>query len=327
MTTVTTYRSTDASAPVLNGLAGSLISVLDGCLVTGYGAQLAAGWTKPFTGTNLASYRQGTGSNQYYLKVRDDGPGAAGARETRVRGFEVMTAVTATDTAADGTNPFPTVAQASTGIYSRKSVNADNQARAWIVVADARTFYMFSLTGDVALTYLWWGFGEYFSFMSSDPGRTMLFARSAENSVLAVSEPDRTASLGNLGPTAGLWYVNRDVTTIAGTPVVALPIGRSGDTTTAGASTVAFSGSINHTNSADRKSYVAPIRIANGSPSVNFRGRVRGVWHWQHAINTIADGETFTGTGDLAGKTFLVIKQSYNGGVFIVETSSTWDTN
>ena len=327
MTTVTTYRSTDASAPVLNGLAGSLISVLDGCLVTGYGIQPAAGWTKPFTGTNLASYRQGTGSNQYYLKVRDDGPGAAGARETRVRGFEVMTAVTATDTAADGTNPFPTVAQSSTAIYTRKSVNADNQARAWIVVADARTFYMFSLTGDVALTYLWWGFGEYFSFMSSDPGRTMLFARSSENSLVSVIEPDRTAGLNNSSPTAGLWYVNRDVTAVAGTPVVALPIGRSGDSTNASSTVIPFSGNINYSNSADHKSYVAPIRIGNTSPSINFRGRVRGVWHWQHAIANVGDGETFTGTGDLAGKTFLVIKQSYNSGVFIVETSSTWDTN
>lgn len=35
-TTVKVYRSTDANAPALNGLAGGLVSVLDACLIDGY---------------------------------------------------------------------------------------------------------------------------------------------------------------------------------------------------------------------------------------------------------------------------------------------------
>ena len=49
--TVTVYRSTDASAPVLTGVAGAMKAVLDACLVNGYGAKAAAGWSAPFSAT------------------------------------------------------------------------------------------------------------------------------------------------------------------------------------------------------------------------------------------------------------------------------------
>ena len=54
---VTVYRFDDAGAPTLSAAAGALISVLDACLVNGYGAKPAAGWTKAFSGTNQAAYR------------------------------------------------------------------------------------------------------------------------------------------------------------------------------------------------------------------------------------------------------------------------------
>lgn len=59
---VTVYRFDDAGAPTLSAAAGALISVLDACLVNGYGAKPAAGWTKAFSDTNQAAYRQGAGS-------------------------------------------------------------------------------------------------------------------------------------------------------------------------------------------------------------------------------------------------------------------------
>ena len=72
--TVIVYRWDDPSAPVLSSpSAGSLIGVLDACLVNGYGSKAAAGWTKAFSGTKLAAYRQGGGS-MCYLRI-DDGTG------------------------------------------------------------------------------------------------------------------------------------------------------------------------------------------------------------------------------------------------------------
>ncbi|WP_297486902.1 MULTISPECIES: hypothetical protein [Pseudomonadota] len=39
--TVTIYSSKDASAPALTGIAGSLVAVLDACLVNGYGTKMS----------------------------------------------------------------------------------------------------------------------------------------------------------------------------------------------------------------------------------------------------------------------------------------------
>ena len=328
--TVRVYRSTDTSAPVLSGTAGALIGVLDGCLVTGYGAQVNSGWTKPFTGTNLASYRQGTGSNQFYLKVRDDAPGAGGAIEARFRGFEVMTTVTATDTAADGTNIFPTIAQSTaTQTAVRKSATADTTARPWIVVADARTFYLFILTGDTVGTYYSVVFGEFFSFKTSDPGRCIFSARPAENTSASTNDPDRMISLSNIiaGGGLSLSFMVRDHTGLPGSVPCSL-MGRADTSVVSSSAPMAMNGTLAYTNQPDHKNYLAPIRIHNASgTNTNIRGKLRGIWHWQHPINTVADGETFTGSGNLAGKTFMVIKQTPNLGVWIVETSDTWDTN
>ena len=319
--TVRVYRSTDASAPVLSGTAGALIGVLDGCLVTGYGAQTAAGWTKPFSGTNLAAYRQGTGSNQYYFKVRDDGTSNA----VRVAGFEVMTAVTATDTAVDGTNRFPA---SGTNLFWQKSNTTDALARPWIVVADARTFYIFMLTGDFAGTYFWGGFGEFFSFKSNDPGRTFVFGRNGGEGTGSIAfEPDRTLAIGNsLGGPSMLW-LNRDSTGSPASQVAFVMTGREIGGASSSNTQIAMVGTVIYSNQPDHKLYLAPLRVSNTTPTVNFRGKMRGLWHYQHPLTTVADGETFTGSGDLAGKTFLVIKQSPNSSVWIVETSDTWDTN
>ncbi len=43
MTTVNLYQSTDASAPILTGSAGSLVTLLDACLVNGYGTKAGRG--------------------------------------------------------------------------------------------------------------------------------------------------------------------------------------------------------------------------------------------------------------------------------------------
>jgi hypothetical protein len=138
MAVPTIYRSDDASAPVLNGTAGSLITVLDACLVNGYGAKGAAGWTKPFTGTNKAAYRMATGgaSRRMYLRVDD-----AGLATANVRGYDDMTDV---DT---GTEPFPTVGQVAAGLIVAKTNNTSNaNARPWIILATGTQFYFYSYT-------------------------------------------------------------------------------------------------------------------------------------------------------------------------------------
>jgi hypothetical protein len=132
------YSWNDASAPVLANTAGAFITVLDAVLVNGYGSQPAAGWTKDFSGTNLAVYRAPalTGSPseglRYYYRFDD-----TQTTEARVRGYETMSDVNT------GTNPFPTAGQATNGAIFAKNAAAFH----WYIIADDQTVFVYVRTG------------------------------------------------------------------------------------------------------------------------------------------------------------------------------------
>lgn len=197
----TEYRSTDSGAPVLSGTAGSLIALLDACLVNGYGAKAAAGWTKNYSGTNKAVYRPSHGS-RFYLRVLDDGSdGAQGARLARVRGYESMSDV---DT---GTGEFPTDAQVSGGLYLGKSSTADSTARTWVVLADGkRAIVMIAHHASHTQSYTQAFFGDLGGASAADPYAAMLVAaKDATNAVTTlVGSTVQSASVvhGTAGATA-----------------------------------------------------------------------------------------------------------------------------
>lgn len=145
--TPTVYKSTDPGAPALTGQNGSLRDVLRAVLVTGYGsggdAKAGAGWTEPFSGTNVSAFRNspitGTGG---YLRVDDSSTYAgSNARSGLLRSYEAMSDV---DT---GTGPAPTTAQYAQGLLMPKSKTLDSTARAWMAVANERFLYLFTDPG------------------------------------------------------------------------------------------------------------------------------------------------------------------------------------
>lgn len=78
--TVNFYSSTDVDAPILNAEPGSLITVLNACLVNGYGTKSGAGWTLLGQGTAAsnpytAMYQMGSGS-RCVLYVNDNSTGS-----------------------------------------------------------------------------------------------------------------------------------------------------------------------------------------------------------------------------------------------------------
>lgn len=154
--TVNVYSSFDAGAPVLTGEAGSLIAVLDACLVAGYGSKAAAGWTKPFVGTNIAVFRPGAGEQSYY-QIKDDGvDGTNGTKNATVYIYETMT------DAVTGTGKTPASYTANHYIHLPKSTTQDATQREWKVYASNKACYVLTKCGIVTWdAYHISFFGEY----------------------------------------------------------------------------------------------------------------------------------------------------------------------
>jgi len=312
----TLYRSTDASAPTLTGTVGSLVALLDAILVNGYGSQPAAGWSKAFTGTNKAAYRNGAAARaRHYLRVDDSGAGGGGAKEAQVRAYEAMTDV---DT---GTDPYPNLAQVSgSGLYVRKSNTADATARVWVAVADDRTFILYIYTGDTASIALGLYFGEFISFNPADSFQSILIARTTANQ----------------GGYNGEWVgAHAGFTTLAG-HYIARTISGVTKAIAAGKMTSVFTaanygigGNLSFPNPCDGGLYVSRYFLVAGAEVGNHvRGYLRGLWMPLHPAGTFQENFIITGTGELAGKTFYIVstltsQNSGGGGPVALEISNT----
>ena len=279
----------------VSGTAGSLITALDLELVTN------RGWTKEFTGTNKAAYRNGAGAlARKYLRVVDDGTApTSGAREALVQGYDTMSNV---DT---GTAQFGSV-------YWRKSTTADATARTYLAVGDDKTFYLFVLTADVASQYYSHGFGDFYSYKPADNQACFISGRG--NNSASTSEitflwywDNRGGFTANAG-----FLLAGNVVGVAGNTSAMKTISASGSG--AGApGTYDTNGLVAYPNQADGAIWVSPYQIvtsAAGGVTKDkvIRGRLRGLWWPLHDAVNFNDGDTFNGAGDLAARSFRILK-------------------
>lgn len=350
--TVQLYRHDDASAPVLTGQVGSLTTLLDACLVNGYGSKTAAGWSIAYTATNKRAYKQGSGGNHptgIHLYVDDTGPGAGGAREARVCGFETMSAITPV-----GTGQFPNSTQSSIGsgqLVLRKSTTTDATARKWYVVADAWTVYVFVETGDDAppwTTGFGFVFGDFKSYKSGDAYAQIIIARTREQNTDGGSEilsswgwgrnsydansdipghycarhwnqlgvSPRCGKIANLGMQGySQWSGNQSVP------------GNGDEGNLANGYNQNYPGSFPYPNPVDNSLWMAPIYINQNG----MRGYLRGLWVPQHHM-PLNPGDTFTAaSGNLSGKSFVTVNSNFRQEnntrtptQFFLEFSDTW---
>ena len=343
--TTTVYSSTDASAPILYGAAGSLVALLKAILVNGYGSKAAAGWTNPYTGTNTAVFQSGNNSNApSVLFVGDTGTVAA----TLVGG----TAASAANYAGL-TNPFPTSAQQTSGLNIMKSATADSSnARPWICVADNRTFYLF-IDPTSALTYGYYScyFGEMYSYKaaSGNTDNTRLVVGAGGGSTYSAGTYGSSLNaVGTLQKTSTAYYDGTQPEYMAQSYTGSggsIQVYKTGDISKCPTNSAMIAnsnvpgnssqylGNMTYPSPVDGGLYVSPgwVHEYNGS-TPPLRGHLRGIWYPLH-IMPLSNGDTFSGVGALAGKTFQAINANggYNGALYqgqlFVETSSTWDSN
>jgi hypothetical protein len=284
------YQSTDVGAPVLDGMVGTLVALLDACLVNGYGTKAAAGWTKEFSGTNKAAYRMGSGLTRGYLRIDDTFGGKANAA-----GFRSMTDVDS------GTDRFPT----GTGwrTFHKSNNNADATVRPWQLAADDRTLILRVNAGTVnGNTWSLHYFGEFFSFLPGDTGN-----------VLLIGGQSQVATTFNENLTVfGTTHFSGNASTSLLTDVAGLQVADLVDLVS-GIGTASMRQTA--PSPADGGIMLVPVYVrGDGSGATYFHGMLRGVMFPPHSAGDMLAGTTselvINGGNLLSGLTFSIRRAS-----------------
>ena len=274
----------------------------------------AAGWTKQYTGTNVAVYKmggvEGTG---FVLRVDDTGTTVA-----RVRGYEVMS------DANTGTGPFPSVAQASgAGLWWSKSNAASAAARPWRIVADDRGFYYFCKNADAASEYQDGYFGDILSTKSNDPYSCLLRAHSGDRTASVVTVSDSLVFADSISVGTGMYIARAANALGSAVPMFNAPA------ITIGLPLSHVSGSVGWTypSPVDNSLTLTPIVVYS---TQGYRGYMPGVRASPQITHTsFSSGDRVSGSGDMVGKAVVVIKLGAptagpSQGVLFVEALSDW---
>ena len=321
MTQFTIYSSLDAGAPVLNGLAGSLVTVLDACLVDGYGTQVAAGWTINQTDTNKRVYQSGNNTACPSVVLITD---TTNTTATAVGGISATST-----TFVSITNPFPSTVLASVLSITKSDV-ATVTARPWYIVADNRTFYLFvDKSATFSSGYSNFYFGEIYSYRAAallaDPTRIII-----GNNLIQVY-------LSMVSVSYSVDYMAKTYSGLG----EAIVVKKVGDTSKTNATSNTY-GSLyagaplanagfsflNFPTLGDVAMYTSPMWISEAISGC-LRGHLRGIQFPLHIL-PLSNLDTFTGVGVLAGKTYKAFNANNNStivGQIFVETSNTVDTN
>jgi hypothetical protein len=134
------------------------------------------GWSRPFTDTNVAVYRSNDlGSNRFFLRVNDNGIGAGSFKDAVASGFETMLDVNS------GTGQFPLSSALNPtlggGVIWQKSGTLDSTARAWGIIGDEKTFYLFINTSQ----HFMYGFGHFIPYRPGDGFNTFIGGNRSPN--------------------------------------------------------------------------------------------------------------------------------------------------
>lgn len=298
-------HSTDVGAPVLSNAAGSLIAILDYCLVG------ALGWTKPFSGVNKAVYQMPPGSNGHFLRV-DDTDGANGSN-ARLVGYETMSSIDV------GTAPFPTATQVPGGSYAYKG--GTGSGKYWAFFGSGAFFHLVFVPGTTNRHLL--GFGQIITRKQGDAFHSLLSCNTAAGEIA----PNAGTSSSILNQTA---YNSHSLCRSyhgAGAAIASCyrMVQNFSEPNPAGPSTTCpfpdpLTGGMNLS------------RVASAEPSEIRRGMIPGLWVVAHRAADIlipfASGDTVSGQPgtELAGMGFELQSATMAGstGWWAIETSDTW---
>lgn len=298
-----------------NSVTFPAVGVSDGAATGTITSKAAsAGWTKLYTGTNLAAYKSlAPESTGCVLRVDDTGTTVA-----RVRGYESMSDINT------GTGPFPTVTQiAAPGLYWGK---ASANPRPWRIVADDRGIYWMpspSTSHEHQVMY----FGDPVAIRSNDPYVCILRAQTGDRTTSSGSPIQDDLSISDTTSTrttANGCYVARAAHALGSAALaqscMAGPLPISAGSSMSGASFMPpFPSPV------DNGLHVAPIALVQDN-TIGLRGWFPGIYGMlQNAASLVTD-DTIDGEGTMAGKRLRVVKCQIiaSAGAMLFDTLDDW---
>jgi hypothetical protein len=301
---VTSFSSTSVTfATALTGTVTGSLSFM----------MAPAGYSKVYSGTNLAAYRSNdTSSTQHFLRVDDTGTSAA-----RVVMYESMTDVNT------GTNPYPTSVQFSGGLYAWKSSVVSATVNPYFIASNGKKILLGIAayrTSTAGTPYSMMMFGDATSYKAADAYRSMILA-STSNTATNFFTP----ALGTLaGNSTGGAYMAR-LHTGLGTSQPSAPFVTGYSSSMSGGASNTYGP---YPSPVDSSLVLVNPLVYNGALATNgFRGYVSGFYASPQVFpsSSFSDGDLVAGSGDTAGKSLTYIwtgsaaysDSSYNGGSFI----------
>lgn len=337
------FAGTHSAAPealvLVSGVTGSLTALNGEQRVTSIGAGVVrfatnaadgtaagtisfkmapAGWTKPFTATNVAVFKSpdvvGTGM---FLRVDD-----TGTTSCRVVGYESMSDVNT------GAGSFPTAIQMSGGGYWPKSSLATSAPVAWSLISDGRKFYVhvapYTATNSAYTGGITFGFGDEIAYRPGGDSYACSLSYSASATLGSQSDgmPDGAFALQHAMPRA---Y------TALGSCVLHGPMPFTGGNALSGADVAlgAFPSII------DGGLRLSKKWLGTAAIGVPPRCELPGLYHvpMSAAFDTFKTRDIVPGTGSLTGRKLLALNPSttYTGlpvaattGVSLIDITGPW---
>jgi hypothetical protein len=262
-----------------------------------------ANWTKPFSGTNLAAYKQGAGSNGMYLRIDDIA--STSNSLPKARGYENMSDINT------GTMGFPTDAQYGTGLNSAM-VKSISSATEWCILATEKILYLCSESATGLRGFH--VFGDIASYKNGDIYNTVIITNKSGVYVDQQSAFMATFLSSDNADLSGHFMVR--ASTQSGT---AITCGKYSE----GMTRLGNAGT--YPSPVDNALHIAEITITESNGGR--RGTLPGVWNPLHS-RPFSTADIILGTGDFTGKKFMAFDfgSNYSGSVgqILLEISNTW---
>ena len=234
----------------------------------------------------------------------------------RVRAYEAMSDI------STGVGMTPLESQAAGGLWWPKSATANATARAWILVADARGFYLaVAPAGGDRYTLLF--AGDIASLKSGDAYGYLLTGNQGDQTN-ASSVPDGCVGYSHRSARTGAYLVRSHTAIGQSTAVQRLGAHHNGSTADVYAGTAGYSLGA-YPNGANNGLLTGALELH----AAGLRGTLPGLLHpVQDCGTSFATGATVDGTDDLAGRRLLAIRTGPPAGgtvgTVFIDTTGNW---